>query len=68
VIENGIDLMRGLINHSIDLLHEPELNKSPHLRKWNPNQPSGYARFADDRSPKSVQKANAFVVSLIWVF
>jgi len=49
VIENGIDLMRGLINHSIDLLHEPELNKSPHLRKWNPNQPSGYARSADDR-------------------
>jgi len=57
VIEIGIDLMRG-----------SDLNRAPHLPVWNPNQQLERARSADDRSHKSAPKANAFVVSLIWVF
>jgi hypothetical protein len=56
-MENGIDLTRG-----------SDLSRASYLPVWNPNQPLEHARSADDRSPKSVQKANAFVVSLIWVF
>jgi hypothetical protein len=57
VIENGIDLTRG-----------SDLIERSHLPLWNPNQLLEHARSVDDRSRKLVQKANAFVVSLIWVF
>jgi hypothetical protein len=56
-LKNGIDLMRG-----------SELNRALALPAWNPNQPLERARSAEDRSRKSAPKANAFVVSLIWVF
>jgi hypothetical protein len=54
VIENGIDLTRG-----------SDLIERSHLPVWNANQSLERARSADDRSRKSVPKANAFVVSLI---